>query len=220
MNNPAIRAVLFDFGGVITTSPFEAFRRFERQRGLPEGFIQSINRSNADHNAWARFERGELTAEAFDKAFAQEARNAGHDVRGLEVVKLVYGQVRPRMVKAVQRCRGRFITACLTNNFRNREALTASTNQASDAATDRAWRDALALFDQVIESSQVGARKPERAFFELACSRLSIEPAEAVFLDDLGTNLKPARSMGMRTIKVNDPDAALAELGAVLGMAF
>jgi len=218
LNKTPIRAVLFDFGGVITTSPFEAFRRFERQRGLPEGLIQSINRSNADDNAWARFERGELTAEAFDQAFAEEARNAGHDVRGLEVVALVYGQVRPRMVKAVQRCRGRFITACLTNNFRNRETLTASTNLASDAARDREWRDALALFDQVIESSQVGARKPEKAFFELACNRLSIEPAEAVFLDDLGTNLKPARSMGMRTIKVTDADAALDELGTMLGM--
>ncbi len=215
-----VRAVLFDFGGVITTSPFDAFRRFERQRGLPDGFIQSINRNNADDNAWARFERGELTADAFDEAFAEEARLAGHEVRGLEVVELVYGQVRPRMVQAVQRCRGRFITACLTNNFRNREALAASTNAASNAARDRDWHDALALFDQVIESSKVGARKPEKAFFELACKRLSIEPAEAVFLDDLGTNLKPARSMGMRTIKVTDPDAALAELGTVLGMEF
>jgi putative hydrolase of the HAD superfamily len=218
LNNTPIRAVLFDFGGVITTSPFEAFRRFEQQRGLPDGFIQSINRDNADNNAWARFERGELTAEAFDEAFAQEARDAGHEVRGLEVVELVYGRVRPRMVKAVQRCRGRFITACLTNNFRNRVALTASTNPASDAAREQEWRDALALFDQVIESSKVGARKPEKAFFELACNRLSIDPAEAVFLDDLGTNLKPARSMGMRTIKVTDPDAALTELGTVLGM--
>ncbi len=218
MKNTSIRAVLFDFGGVITTSPFEAFARFELQRGLPEGFIQNINRSNANDNAWARFERGELTAEAFDEAFAQEARTAGHDVRGLEVVALVYGQVRPRMVEAVQRCRGRFITACLTNNFRNREALTASSNMASDAARDREWSDALALFDQVIESSKIGARKPEKAFFELACNRLSIDPSEAVFLDDLGTNLKPARSMGMRTIKVTDPEAALAELGAVLGI--
>jgi len=218
LKNTPIRAVLFDFGGVITTSPFEAFRRFERERGLPDAFIQGINRSNADDNAWARFERGELTAEAFDEAFAREARAAGHDVRGLEVVELVYGQVRPRMVQAVQRCRGRFITACLTNNFRNREALTAATDPASGTARDREWRDALALFDQVIESSKIGARKPEKAFFELACNRLSIEPAEAVFLDDLGTNLKPARLMGMRTIKVTDPDAALAELGNLLGM--
>jgi putative hydrolase of the HAD superfamily len=220
LHNKLIRAVLFDFGGVITTSPFEAFRRFEHQRGLPVGFIQSINRNNADNNAWARFERGELTAEAFDEAFAQEALDAGQEVRGLEVVELVYGQVRPRMVKAVQRCRGRFITACLTNNFRNREALTPTANSASDAARGREWRDALTLFDQVIESSEIGVRKPEKAFFELACSHLSIEPAEAVFLDDLGTNLKPARSMGMHTIKVTDPDTALAELGTLLGMEF
>ncbi|HUU73473.1 MAG TPA: HAD-IA family hydrolase [Burkholderiales bacterium] len=218
MNQTAIRAVLFDFGGVITTSPFDAFRRFERNRGLPDGFIQGINRTDPDNNAWARFERGELTAEAFDEAFAQEARSAGHEIRGLEVVNLVYGRVRPRMIKAVQRCHGHFITACLTNNFRNREALTTSTNRTDDAARHREWQDALALFDQVIESSKVGVRKPEKAFFELACKQLSIKPAEAAFLDDLGTNLKPARAMGMHTIKVIDPDAALAELGSVLGI--
>lgn len=220
MKNTPFRAVLFDFGGVITTSPFDAFRRFEQQRDLPDGFIQKINRTNPDSNAWARFERGELTAAAFDDAFALEARSAGHEIRGLEVVNLVYGQVRPRMVNAVQRCRGCFITACLTNNFRNREHLVAATDGADRVARDREWRHALALFDQVIESSKTGVRKPEKAFFELACKQLSIEPAEAVFLDDLGTNLKPARAMGMHTIKVSDPDLALAELGSVLGIDF
>lgn len=212
MPNPAIRAVLFDFGGVITASPFDAFHRFERERGLPHGFLQQLNRTDPDDNAWARFERGELSPQAFDELFATESRGAGHEVRGLEVVALVFGAVRPRMVSAVKRCQGKFITACLTNNFRHGPAV------ANPAGRVRAqeWEDALALFDEVIESSKVGVRKPEKAFFEFACNKLSIKPVEAVFLDDLGTNLKPARAMGMHTIKVTDPDVALAELATVL----
>lgn len=209
MQQDSIRAVLFDFGGVITTSPFEAFRRFERERELPTGFLQSINRNRPDNNAWARFERGELSPEAFDEMFATESREAGHEVRGLDVVALVYGNVRPRMVEAVKHCRGKFITACLTNNFQGRAV-------SPEPVKAREWQSALALFDEVIESSKVGVRKPEQAFFELACNKLSIRPEEAVFLDDLGANLKPARAMGMHTIKVSDPDTAVAELAAVL----
>ena len=204
-----MRAVLFDFGGVITSSPFDAFRGFEQERGLPAGFLQSINRNRPDSNAWACFERGELSAEAFDERFACESREAGHEVRGLDVVALVYGNVRPRMVEAVKRCRGNFITACLTNNFQNDTV-------SPEPAKAREWQSALALFDEVIESSKIGVRKPEKAFFELACDKLSIRPEQAVFLDDLGANLKPAREMGMHTIKVSDPDTALAELAAVL----
>ena len=214
MQNAPIRAVLFDFGGVITSSPFDAFRRFEQQRGLPTGFLQAVNRTEPDNNAWARFERGELSPERFDEVFASESRSAGHEVRGLDVIALVYGSVRPRMIKAVKHCRGRFVTACLTNNFQHGEADAV----LRDAARTREWERALALFDDVIESSRIGVRKPEKAFFEYACDKLSIEPAEAVFLDDLGTNLKPARSMGMRTIKVSDPEVALAELSSLLGI--
>ncbi len=214
MQTNSIRAVLFDFGGVITTSPFEAFHRFERQRGLPVGFLQEINRTDPDHNAWARFERGELSAARFDEVFASESRAAGHEVRGLEVVALVYGNIRPRMTRAVERCRGKFVTACLTNNFQQ----DSGDETVPAAARPQDWESVLALFDEVIESSKVGVRKPETAFFELACEKLSIEPRDAVFLDDLGRNLKPARAMGMHTIKVVDPDAALAELSAVLGI--
>ena len=212
MPNGSVRAVLFDFGGVITTSPFEAFRRFEVERGLPSGFLQRINRTNSDDNAWARFERGELTPEAFDVAFAAESRAAGHQVHGLEVVALIYGKVRPRMIRAVDRCRKHFITACLTNNFGHHR----DDETSPDAGKTGDWKDALDLFDAVIESSKVGARKPEPEFFEFACHKLSIDPGEAVFLDDLGANLKPARLMGMRTIKVTDPDLALDELASVL----
>jgi putative hydrolase of the HAD superfamily len=210
----AIRAVLFDFGGVITSSPFDAFHRFEIERNLPAGFLQCINRTNADDNAWARFERGELAPAAFDEAFAAESRAAGHEVRGLEVVALVFGKVRPRMIRAVDRCRKHFITACLTNNFRHG----CNDETSPGAATAREWQSALDLFDVVIESSKVGVRKPEPQFFELACQKLAISPRQAAFLDDLGANLKPARAMGMHTIKVTDPDLALDELASVLGI--
>lgn len=208
----AVRAVLFDFGGVITESPFVAFARFEQQRGLPAAFIQSVNRTNPDVNAWARFERNELTPAQFDAAFADESRAAGHEIRGLEVIDLLYGAIRPQMITAVKHCRARFLTACLTNNVRH------DRRREPAAARSREWADALSLFDRVIESSKVGARKPERRFFEQACRSLAIEPGEAVFLDDLGANLKPARAMGMLTIKVTDADSAIAELETVLGM--
>ena len=206
--------MLFDFGGVITTSPFEAFRRFEAAKGLPTGFLQGINRSNPDDNAWARFERGELAPDAFDEAFAADARAAGHEVRGFEVVELIYGEVRPKMTGAVQRCREHLITACLTNNFQHQHGNQSAPNEIRA----RAWEHARALFDEVIESSKIGVRKPERRFFELACEKLAIDPSQAVFLDDLGANLKPARAMGMHTIKVADPDLALDELSSVLGI--
>ena len=74
------------------------------------------------------------------------------------------------------------------------------------------------LFDEIIESSVVGVRKPEPRFYEIACERLGVDPSECVFLDDLGINLKPARAMGMQTIKVVDPDVALAELETIVGI--
>ncbi|HWQ37007.1 MAG TPA: HAD-IA family hydrolase [Burkholderiales bacterium] len=215
MIHTAVRAVLFDFGGVITDSPFEAFRRFERSRGLPEGFLQSVNRNNPEDNAWARFERGELGLADFDRAFAEEARRAGYEVRGAEVVGLIYGPVRPAMLRAVARCRERFLTACLTNNFR----LGGARGSLGECGPPAEWKTALSLFHEVIESSQIGARKPERRFYEIACARLVIEPGSAVFLDDIGANLKPAREMGMRTLKVVDPEAAIVELQSLLGIA-
>lgn len=209
----AIRAVLFDFGGVVSESPFPAFRRFEQARGLPSGFIQSINRRNPDDNAWARFERSEISPQDFDAAFARESRAAGHEVRGLDVIKLLYGKLRPQMIDAVTRCRQHFLTACLTNNVRI-DGL-----EDDVAMRAREWPQALSIFDRVIESSRVGARKPEPRFFQMACETLSIEPREAVFLDDIGANLKPARQMGMLTIKVEEPDRALSELEGALGIA-
>jgi putative hydrolase of the HAD superfamily len=202
-----LTTVLFDFGGVLTTSPFEAFERFERERGLPVGFLRTVNATNPDTNAWARLERTELDVVGFSAAFADEAASLGHRVDGSEVLALLSGDLRPGMVEAVRRCRVHFSTGLLTNNF------------VLGDASDGAHRDTVALFDVVIESSRVGVRKPDPRFYELACEQLGIEPTDAVFLDDLGVNLKPARAMGMHTIKVGDPDDALRELEDVLGIA-
>lgn len=212
--NPAIRAVLWDFGGVITDSPFEAFRRFEHARGLPADFLRRVNATNPDGNAWARFERSELTLEQFDAAFADETEAAGHRVRGADVVKLLYGPVRPAMVEALHRVGEHYTTACLTNNVNAGAGHGLPTSDERAAEVVRI----LAMFDHVIESRKVGVRKPERRFYELALAQLAIAPSEAVYLDDLGINLKPARAMGMMTIKVDSAPQALGELARVLNL--
>jgi putative hydrolase of the HAD superfamily len=214
MAHPRYRAVLWDFGGVLTESPFEAFRSYERERGLPQDFIRRLNAANPDANAWARFERGELTLPEFDAAFEAESRTAGHAVPGREVIGLLYGAPRPAMVEALRRCRGHYVNACLTNNVKTGQGhgLPASAARAAQVQA------IMALFDHVFESSLIGARKPEPRFYQLALERLGIEPAAVVYLDDLGINLKPARAMGMTTIKVESGEQALAELEGVLQM--
>jgi putative hydrolase of the HAD superfamily len=210
----AIKAVLWDFGGVFTDSPFEAFAAFERSRGLPDNFLRRVNSLNPDTNAWARFERGEITLADFGDEFEAEARALGHSVRGEAVVALLYGDVRPQMVEALRRCKPHFINACLTNNVKtgSGHGLPTTETKAREIA------EIMRLFDLVIESSLVGARKPESRFYQLALERLGIEAQQAVYLDDLGVNLKPARALGMTTIKVESPEAALAELEQVLGL--
>lgn len=204
-----IRAVLFDFGGVILSSPFEAFAAYERRVGLPEGTIRSINATNPDTNAWARLERSQVDLDEFVELFETEARDLGHEVSGAEVLECLQGEVRPEMVEAVRVLRGGFATALLTNNFLTR---------SPDWSAGGSFHDLVDLFDVVVESSRVGCRKPERRFYELALEELDISASEAVFLDDLGVNLKPAREMGMTTIKVVDPAVALAELESLVGM--
>ncbi len=202
-----VRAVMFDFGGVISSSPFEAFAEFEREQGLPTDFIRTVNATNPDDNAWARLERSELDLQTFAAAWSAEARALGHDVDGGQILQRLSGEIRPPMVEAVRICGTRYKTACLTNNFGPAES-THSEEMAS----------ILTLFDAVLESRVLGVRKPDPRFYELACSALDVRPEESVFLDDLGVNLKPARALGMRTIKVTDPDGALRELEEILGI--
>lgn len=202
----AAGAVLWDFGGVILESPFDAFARYEEQAGLPTGFLRRLNATDPDTNAWARMERNEVSAEEFCTLFESEALVAGHRIDARQVLGLLSGRIRPQMVEAVRRCAERLPTALVTNNF---------TGFGDGPRPDLA--EVLALFDVVVESSKVGLRKPDPRIYALACSELSVEPSRAVFLDDLGVNLKPARELGMTTIKVVDPEAALDELEAAVG---
>jgi len=200
-----ITAALFDFGGVVSTSPFEAFARYERECGLPDGLIRRLNSTNPDSNAWARLERSEVSFDQFCELYEGEAQAAGVEIDARAVMALLGGDIRPAMVEAIRRCHERLKTAILTNNFVRGDS--AGGRMASMAD----WVDA------VVESSRLGFRKPDPRFYQHACEVLEIEPAEAVFLDDLGVNLKPAREMGMTTIKVTDADAAITELEGVVG---
>src|SRR5205807_9921422 len=98
-----VEAVIWDFGGVLTTSPFESFARFESERGLPADIIRRTNAANHWENAWAKFERAEVDIEAFDQLFAAESRALGAEVRGKDVLPLLYGELRPEMVEALKR---------------------------------------------------------------------------------------------------------------------
>lgn len=210
MPTTEIHAVFWDFGGVILSSPFDAFNEYEAIHALPTDFIRSVNATNPDTNAWALIERQEVDADTFDGLFATESEALGHRVPGRDVLAMLSGAVRPAMVRALDRViAAGYVTACLTNNVRHPDPR--SSRPEVDAVMEK--------FDHVVESSKVGCRKPEPRFYEIACDLAEVSPAECVFLDDLGINLKPARAMGMTTIKVLDPVQAIADLEAVLGLA-
>ncbi len=204
-----IDAIFFDFGGVIASSPFEAFAAYEQRAGLPRHFIRSVNSRNPDDNAWAHLERGSIDVPAFVAEFESEAAAMGHPVNGYEVLGCLEGEIRPAMVDAVRRCRESFTTALLTNNVVSMDAIGPGADRIAPV---------LEHFDVILESSVVGVRKPDRRFYQLACERVGVDATGVVFLDDLGINLKPAREMGMHTIKVADPDAAITELEHVTGL--
>ena len=206
-----LEAVIWDFGGVLTSSPFEAFARFETERGLPAGIIRRTNAANHLENAWAKFERAEVDIEAFDRLFAAESRVLGAEVRGKDVLPLLSGDLRPEMVEALKRIKARFKTGCITNNL---------PANAIGSASGRVLyiAEVMALFDHVIESAKIGLRKPDPRIYQMMVEALGVDPRRCVYLDDLGINLKPAREMGMTTIKVLNAPQALAELEAATGL--
>lgn len=210
---PEIRAVLFDFGGVVLTSPIDGFRAYERGAELPSGFLQRINSTNPDDNAWACMERGELDEATFCVRFEAEAAAHGFQVDARAVLGQLTGQIRPELVEVIRALRPRYRVACLTNNMPvgHGSAMARSTELAAAIA------EVMTLFEHVVESCRIGARKPEPRFYSRACEIVGVAPEHCVFLDDLGINLKPARAMGMTTIKVGDPAAAIAELEDILG---
>ncbi|NJM51231.1 MAG: HAD-IA family hydrolase [Sphingomonadales bacterium] len=206
-------AVIFDFGGVITSSPFEAFNRLEAERGLPRDFIRMVNSHNPDTNAWARFERAEIDAAAFDTAFANEARAQGHDLDGASVIACLAGDVRPAMVAALDRLKGEgYRIGCITNNVPAGKGagMALSEQRAAEIAA------IMGRFDHVIESSKVGVRKPDPRIYRMMCDALALPPSSCVYLDDLGINCKPAAALGMAAIKVVSGEQALGDLFTLL----
>ncbi len=213
----AIEAVIFDFGGVFTTSPVSSFARFEHENGLPERFIGAVIKQNHHENAWARFERAEIDLDAFDAAFAAETKAAGFEIPGRTLVALLRLKVHGAMVNALGRVRAAGLkTGCITNNLPKLD----SQAMLDPSEDERAAAAILDQFDHVIESSKAGVRKPEPRIYEMMCEALAVTPTACVFLDDLGINLKPALAMGMRTIKVpfDDVTPAIAELEALLNL--
>ncbi len=211
--------VIFDFGGVITASPFEAFNKLEAERGLPHDFVRRVNSSDPDDNAWAKFERAEIDAATFNTLFAEEARALGHELEGEAVLAVIAGAVRPAMVATLDTLKDRgFTIACITNNVPGGKMgiRGAGMTRSAEAAIEVA--DIMARFDHVIESSKAGVRKPDPRIYQMMCEKLGVEPAECIYLDDLGINCKPASQLGMHAIKVTSGEQALADLSAVLGM--
>lgn len=207
-------AVLWDFGGVITSSPFEAFARFEAANELPKDFIRLINATNPDANAWALFERSEIDADAFDAAFHAEAAARGHSVRGADVLALLAGDIRPEMVAVLKRLvHEGYKIGCITNNVKTGSGAGMSRSLKKAAEVEAVME----LFSHVIESSKVGIRKPDPEIYKMACAALDVVAERTVFLDDLGVNLKPARALGMATIKVTGAEQAISELETLLG---
>ena len=206
-----IEAVIWDFGGVLTTSPFGAFARFESERGLPADIIRRTNANNHWENAWAKFERAEVDLETFDQLFAAESLALGAEVRGREILPLLAGDLRPEMVEALKRIGAKFKTGCITNNL-------PANSIGSLGGRSLYVAEVMALFDHVIESAKIGLRKPDPRIYRMMVEALGVDPKACVYLDDLGLNLKPARDMGMTTIKVLNAPQAIAELEAATGL--
>ena len=200
------KAIIWDFGGVITSSPFEAFNNFEETNGLPKDIIRTINSENPDMNAWAQFESNSITIDEFNDLFLKEAKAKGFDIKGKDIIKLLKGSIRENMVSFLRELKSDFKLGCITNNVKS----------SSEENTDNETEEAMSIFDHVIESSIVGIRKPNPEIYMMSCDALNVSPDQCIYLDDLGINLKPARELGMTTIKVIQPEDAIQEVRNLL----
>ena len=200
------KAIIWDFGGVITSSPFEAFNQFEETNGLPKDIIRTINSENPDTNAWAKFESNSITIDVFNDLFLKEAKAKGFDIKGRDIIKLLKGSIRKNMVSFLRELKSDFKLGCITNNVKS----------SSEENNDNETKEAMSLFDHVIESSIVGIRKPNPEIYMMSCDALNVSPDQCIYLDDLGINLKPARELGMATIKVIQPEDAIQEVRNLL----
>lgn len=205
----AVKAVIFDLGGVVLDSPLEAVAEYERRKGLPQDFLNRLIVRMGSQGAWSRLETGKVSLEAFFEAFDAEAASCGARISSRELMEEIarFAQPRPVMIEAIRRLRrAGFRVAALTNNWVMEGPLAEGMNLLK------------AEFDVFVESSRTGLQKPDPKIYELTLQELGIRPEESVFLDDIGRNLKTARQLGMATIKVSDPEAALSELEQIVGI--
>ncbi len=200
-----LAAVIFDLGGVVLGSPLAAIASFERERGIAAGFVNRVVALSGPAGAWSRLERGELDLERFYAAFEADCERAGGRVPARPMMERIaaVSAPRPAMLTAVERIRERGLkAAALTNNW------------VGEGDGTRSLRG---HFDVFVESCVLGLRKPDPRIYRHTLGELRVEAREAAFLDDIGRNLKPARELGLATIKVDDPDQALADLEELLG---
>ena len=201
------RAVIFDLGGVVLDAPLQILADFEVEHGLPEGYINQLIRDGGPQGPWQQFERGEIEPKEFCEGFEAAAAKAGFPIKACALVDAMASRmtVRKEVIETVQKLRDEeYLVAALTNNWAVRDQLHERLDQLRDE------------FDYFVESHKVGYRKPERELYNLVLDEMGVRAKDVVFLDDLGQNLKPARAMGMHTIKVTDPQVALSELWAAL----
>ena len=209
-------SVFWDFGGVITSSPFEAFSNFELNNNLPKDFIRKVNSTNHKSNAWAQLEQSKINLEEFDVLFKNESKSLGYEVSGGQILNLLQGEIRPKMVNALEKLKKEnFTLACLTNNFNSGDKNQSALDDINEERTK-----IMNNFDFIIESKELGIRKPDVEFYLKALEISGADPKKTIFLDDLGINLKPAKELGMTTIKVLDSHQALKELGNLVGINF
>jgi putative hydrolase of the HAD superfamily len=205
----SLRAVIFDLGGVVLGSPLHAIARFEREQGIPDGFVNRVVARTGPEGAWGRLERGLLDVAGFVPVFEAECAEAGQPLSARALMERIGEAAAPRpdMLAAIGRIRARgLLAAALTNNWVG--------NDGDTRSSGGLLRE---HFDAFFESAALGLQKPDPRIYQHACRELRIQPAEAVFLDDIGRNLKTARALGMTTIRVVDPQSALEELEGVLG---
>ena len=208
-------SIFWDFGGVITSSPFEAFKKFEVENDLPENFLRKVNSTNPQNNAWALLEQSKINQMEFNDLFFQESSELGFGVNGLKVLDLLEGDLRSGMVDIIKTLKKMdFIQACLTNNF-----IPDNDNQP-DMMDLNKKTEVFNLFDFIFESKEIGLRKPDQAFYDYVLEKVDIPPEKIIFLDDLGINLKPAKAMGMTTIKVVSESQAKEDLERILKIKF
>ena len=209
-------SVFWDFGGVITSSPFEAFSNFELNNNLPKDFIRKVNSTNHKSNAWAQLEQSKINLEEFDVLFKKESKSLGYEVSGGQILNLLQGEIRTKMVNALEKLKKEnFTLACLTNNFNSGDKNQSALDDINEERTK-----IMNNFDYIIESKELGIRKPDVEFYLKALEISGADPKKTIFLDDLGINLKPAKELGMTTIKVLDSDQALKELSNLVGINF